>query len=73
MRAIDRLAEKYREVFILRDVEHMNAAETATSLGIEEGNVRTGLLRARLILRDELGLDMTVLAHRRRGKKVRPW
>jgi RNA polymerase sigma-70 factor (ECF subfamily) len=74
MRAIVRLPEKYREVFILRDVEHMTAAETATALGIEEGNVRTRLLRARLMLRDELapGYDGTWLTEGR-WKKVRPW
>lgn len=74
MRAIVRLPEKYREVFILRDVEHMTAAETATALGIEEGNVRTRLLRARLMVRDELapGYDGTWLTEGR-WKKVRPW
>jgi len=73
-RAIARLPEKYREVFILRDVEHMTAAETATALGIEEGNVRTRLLRARLMLPDELapGYDGTWLTECR-WRKVRPW
>jgi RNA polymerase sigma-70 factor, ECF subfamily len=72
--AIARLPEKYREVFILRDVEHWTAAETAAALGIEEGNVRTRLLRARLMLRDELapGYDGTWLTEGR-WKKVRPW
>jgi RNA polymerase sigma-70 factor (ECF subfamily) len=74
MRAIVRLPEKYREVFILREVEHMTAIETAAALGIEEGNVRTRLLRARLMLRDELapGYDGTWLTEGR-WKKVRPW
>jgi RNA polymerase sigma-70 factor (ECF subfamily) len=74
MRAILRLPEKYREVFILRDVEHMTAAETAAALGIAEGNVRTRLVRARLMLRDELapGYDGTWLTEGR-WKKVRPW
>jgi len=73
-RAIARLPEKYREVFILRDVEHMTVAETATALGIEQGNVRLRLLRARLMLRDELapGYDGTWLTEGR-WKKVRPW
>lgn len=73
-RAIARLPEKYREVFILRDVEHMTVAETATALGVEQGNVRTRLLRARLMLRDELapGYDGTWLTEGR-WKKVRPW
>jgi RNA polymerase sigma-70 factor (ECF subfamily) len=74
MRAIARLPEKYREVFILRDIEHMTATETAAALEIEEGNVRTRLLRARLMLRDELapGYDGTWLTEGR-WKKVRPW
>jgi RNA polymerase sigma-70 factor, ECF subfamily len=74
MRAIARLPEKYREVFTLRDIEHMTIAETAAALGIEEGNVRTRLLRARLMLRDELapGYDGTWLTEGR-WKKVRPW
>jgi RNA polymerase sigma-70 factor (ECF subfamily) len=73
-RAIFRLPEKYREVFILRDVEQLSAAETAAALGIGEGNVRTRLLRARLMLRDELapGYDGTWLTDGR-WKKVRPW
>lgn len=72
--AIARLPEKYREVFILRDVEHMTAAETAMALGIEQGNVRTRLLRARLMLRDELapGYDGSWLTEGQ-WKKVRPW
>ena len=74
MRSILRLPEKYREVFILRDVEHMSVAETAAALGIEEGNVRTRLMRARLMLRDELapGYDGSWLTEGR-WKKVRPW
>jgi RNA polymerase sigma-70 factor (ECF subfamily) len=72
--AILRLPEKYREVFILRDVEDMTAAETAAALGIEEGNVRTRLVRARLMLRDELapGYDGAWLTEGR-WKKMRPW
>jgi len=34
-RAISGLAPKYREVFVLRDVEDMNIAETAKALGIK--------------------------------------
>ena len=79
MRVIDRLPEKYREVFILRDVGHVTAAETATALGIEERNVRTRLLRARLMLRDELapGYDGTWLTEGRwkkvRGETIAKW
>jgi len=52
--AIARLAPKYQEVFLLRDVEHVNIADTAQALGITEASVKTRLLRARLQMRDAL-------------------
>lgn len=52
--ALDTLDRKYREVFVLRDVEHMNIQETAAALGISVAAVKTRLLRARLMLRDLL-------------------
>ena len=52
LRALASLAEKYREVFVLRDVESLSIEETASILGITAGSVKTRLLRARLMLRD---------------------
>jgi RNA polymerase sigma-70 factor (ECF subfamily) len=52
--ALASLDRKYREVFVLRDVEHMNIQETAEALGISIASVKTRLLRARLMLRDLL-------------------
>jgi RNA polymerase sigma-70 factor (ECF subfamily) len=52
--ALSQLDRKYREVFVLRDVEHLNIQETAQTLGISAGSVKTRLLRARLMLRDLL-------------------
>jgi RNA polymerase sigma-70 factor (ECF subfamily) len=52
--ALDELDEKYRLVFVLRDVEGLSTAETAESLGISEANVKVRLLRARLMLRERL-------------------
>lgn len=52
--AIDRLDEKYRVVFVLRDVEGLSTEETARSLGISEANTKVRLLRARLMLRERL-------------------
>jgi RNA polymerase sigma-70 factor (ECF subfamily) len=52
--ALATLDRKYREVFVLRDVEHMNIQETAEALGISIASVKTRLLRARLMLRDLL-------------------
>jgi RNA polymerase sigma-70 factor (ECF subfamily) len=52
--ALATLDRKYREVFVLRDIEHLNIQETAEALGITEASVKTRLLRARLMLRDLL-------------------
>ncbi len=52
--ALDGLDEKYRLVFLLRDVEGLSTAETAEALGISEANVKVRLLRARLMLREKL-------------------
>jgi len=52
--ALDELNEKYRLVFLLRDVEGLSTAETAEALGITEANVKVRLLRARLMLRERL-------------------
>ena len=73
-KAVDSLAPKYRQVLILRDVEHMSIAETAKLLGITEASVKTRLLRARLMVRDELapGFD-GAWRKGREYQKVRPW
>ncbi len=52
--ALASLDRKYREVFVLRDMEHLNIQETAEALGISVASVKTRLLRARLMLRDLL-------------------
>jgi RNA polymerase sigma-70 factor (ECF subfamily) len=52
--ALDELDEKYRLVFLLRDVEGLSTAETSEALGISEANVKVRLLRARLMLRERL-------------------
>jgi RNA polymerase sigma-70 factor, ECF subfamily len=52
--ALEELDEKYRLVFVLRDVEGLSTTETAESLGITEANVKVRLLRARLMLRERL-------------------
>lgn len=52
--AVATLAEKYRQVFVLRDVQHLSIEETAEALGISRASVKTRLLRARLMLRDLL-------------------
>jgi RNA polymerase sigma-70 factor (ECF subfamily) len=74
-RALDLLDPKYREVLMLRDVQHMSIIETAKVLGITEGSVKTRLLRARLQMRDALapGIDGSWITGRAEFKKVRPW
>jgi RNA polymerase sigma-70 factor, ECF subfamily len=52
--ALDELDEKYRVVFVLRDVNEFSIAETARLLGLTEGTVKIRLLRARLMLRERL-------------------
>ena len=53
-KALSSLPEKYRTVFILRDVQQMSIAETAKTLGISKENVKTRTSRARLKMRDRL-------------------
>jgi len=52
--ALANLDEKYRLVFLLRDVEGLSVRETAELLGLSETNVKVRLLRARLQLREQL-------------------
>jgi RNA polymerase sigma-70 factor (ECF subfamily) len=52
--AIDSLDEKYRVVFVLRDVEGLSTDEAAQVLGISVSNAKVRLLRARLMLRERL-------------------
>lgn len=52
--AIDDLPEDFRMVFIMRDVDEFNIAETAMALGIREETVKTRLHRARRLLRSAL-------------------
>jgi RNA polymerase sigma-70 factor, ECF subfamily len=53
-RALAELDEKYRVVFVLRDVEGFSIKETAEALGLSEAAVKVRLLRARLALRERL-------------------
>ncbi len=52
--AMLQLPEKYRLVFVLREVEDMSVAETVATLGITEANVKVRLNRAKSMLRDSL-------------------
>jgi RNA polymerase sigma-70 factor, ECF subfamily len=52
--ALASIGQIYREVFVLRDMQHLSIDETAKALGISPASVKTRLLRARLMLRDLL-------------------
>jgi RNA polymerase sigma factor (sigma-70 family) len=52
--AIDNLPEKYRLVYIMREVEGMNNTEVAAILGIEENNVKIRHHRAKSLMKDNL-------------------
>jgi len=52
--AIRQLPEKYRTVFIMREIENMNTAETQECLDISEVNVKVRLNRAKSMLKDSL-------------------
>jgi RNA polymerase sigma-70 factor (ECF subfamily) len=52
--SIDSLPDKYRQIFMLRDVEEMSTADTAACLGISEENVKVRLHRARALMRKQL-------------------
>ncbi len=74
-KAVASLGQKYREVFLLRDVEHMSIEETAEALSISLASVKTRLLRARLMLRDILAPAFANGWFSRTpfGKGTKPW
>lgn len=52
--AVEMLPEKYREVFVLRDIEGLNQEETAAALGINVALVKVRLHRARMMMQKSL-------------------
>lgn len=72
--AINSLRPIYREVLVLRDIQHLSIQETTTILGISEASVKTRLHRARMLLRDSLapGID-GFWVRGRPYHKVRAW
>lgn len=53
-RSVKELPEKYREAFLLRDVQEMPYEEVAKVLDVPLGTVKSRVNRARLMLRDKL-------------------
>ena len=60
--SIDELPDGLREVFMLRDVDGLNTAETAECLGVSEDVVKTRLSRARAALRNHLADRAGIIA-----------
>jgi RNA polymerase sigma factor (sigma-70 family) len=52
--AVSRLPEKYRVVFVMREVQGMSTNETMEALGLAESNIKVRLNRAKAMLRNEL-------------------
>jgi len=73
--ALASLDPKYREVFVLRDMQQLNIQETAEALGISIASVKTRLLRARLMLRDLLarGWESGWFSRLPFQKGTKPW
>ena len=73
--ALASLGQIYRDVFILRDMQHLSIEETASTLKISTASVKTRLLRARLMLRDLLapGLGSAWFSQTSFGKGAKPW
>ena len=53
-KAICQLPEKYKTVFVMRELENMSVAETQECLNISEVNVKVRLNRAKAILRNSI-------------------
>ena len=70
IKALVSLPEKYREILVLRDVNHLSITETSQTLGLSEANVKTRLSRARLQMRDALASGLGGLRSGRGCEKV---
>lgn len=52
--AIDNLPEKYRLIYILKEIEGFDNVQIAESLGLTESNIKVRLHRAKQLLKDSL-------------------
>jgi RNA polymerase sigma-70 factor (ECF subfamily) len=70
--AVEKLPERLRVVFLLRDINDLSTHETAEVLGLSDTAVKTRLSRARLRLREELsayfGERMSYLGEKEKNK-----
>jgi len=61
--ALNELPEKYRTIFVLRDIQGLSIKETQEILNISESNVKVRLMRARHYLRDKLSASLEEGVH----------
>lgn len=75
MDAVTSLPEIYREIFVLRDMEHLSMAQVAEILDISIPAIKTRLHRARLLMRERLAPAFAKprVATWARWKGVNPW
>lgn len=52
--AIDNLPEKYRVIYILKEIEGLDNTEVAESLGLSDSNIKVRLHRAKSLLKESL-------------------
>lgn len=71
-KAVERLPEIYRQVFLLRDVEELNVNETAEVLNISVPSVKVRLHRARLMLQKQLTPQLKTLNQTSKRRWI-PW
>lgn len=74
-KALSEMPDIYREVFMLRDMQHLDVAETAAILDIGLSAVKTRLHRARLMLREALApvFARPTVSVWERWKGLNPW
>jgi len=60
---LDNLPQKYRTVFILRDIQGLSTRETQDILNISESNVKVRLMRSRHYLREQLSKSLEKGVH----------
>ncbi|WP_291914369.1 sigma-70 family RNA polymerase sigma factor [Chitinophaga sp. CB10] len=53
-KALLSIPEKYRAVFVLREIDQLNVAETSKALDISRVNVKVRQIRAKLMLREHI-------------------
>jgi RNA polymerase sigma-70 factor (ECF subfamily) len=58
-RAVDQLPDRFRVVFVLREIEEMSTEETAAHLSLRPETVKTRLHRARRLLRQSLSSTLS--------------